>query len=99
MNKFPPCFTDLDICVLLIFISVPVPFAIDFSNLFICLLEASFHHFLFDLNVLMEIYFLLQKPLLTSVNPSNLLCIQYKLPFYFSHYINPPFLSNCASLS
>lgn len=30
VNKFPQCLTDLVICVLLIFISVPVPFAIDF---------------------------------------------------------------------
>ena len=30
VNKFPPCFTDLVICVLLIFISLPVPFARDF---------------------------------------------------------------------
>ena len=29
-NKFPPCFTERVICVLLIFISDPVPFAIDF---------------------------------------------------------------------
>ena len=30
VNKFPPCFTERVICVLLIFISVPVPFASDF---------------------------------------------------------------------
>ena len=29
-NKFPPCFTDFLICVLLIFISDPVPFLSDF---------------------------------------------------------------------
>ena len=37
LNKFPPCFTDRLICVLLIFISDPVPFASDFSILVICL--------------------------------------------------------------
>ena len=29
-NKFPPCFTERQICVLLIFISDPVPFLSDF---------------------------------------------------------------------
>ena len=36
-NKFPPCFTERLICVLLIFISDPVPFEIDFFILEICL--------------------------------------------------------------
>ena len=38
-NKFPPCFTERLICVLLIFISDPVPFAIYFfyfRNLSFC---------------------------------------------------------------
>ena len=37
MAKFPPCFTEFLICVLLIFISDPVPFASDFFILEICL--------------------------------------------------------------
>ena len=37
LNKFPPCFTDRLICVLLIFISDPVPVASDFFILAICL--------------------------------------------------------------
>ena len=37
VNKLPPCFTHRLICVRLIFISDPVPFASDFSILVICL--------------------------------------------------------------
>ena len=38
VNKFPPCFTNRLICVLLIFISVPVRFVSAFFILAICLL-------------------------------------------------------------
>ena len=84
MNQFPPCFTDFLICVLLIFISVPVPFEIVFF---------LFHQFFFlstlthpnleNENVLIEEskenYFLLQKLILTFDYLLNLHHIQNKL--------------------